>query len=584
MERNILSACWGGPQTPGTAQKRLAEHHAGRGGCRSRWSLSLRGIAKAGGRVQGRDKRACARPGHGPRPLLLAGQGVVKPDAALPPLFLSLVSRGLRRLVEQGVHVGLDGLELLGLLAQPGEVGVGGFLVRQQPGVLLVQRLDGGELADPLGVKGPLGGLVQQQLALVRRPELFLEAALAIGGVDLAGLGVVDDVCFEGGDLGHPALQGLDFGGGGVKGGGGLRRLLRQGPILGDAVLGEEVEGAGRLLEIVDGGPAGVPGPLALGQPRLDVDEQVDPLRPGLEDGPLAAGTLFPGPAHAGAQGLLGVVGPQGLGAGETLLVGGAELEELAARLHLVPRRPHGGQEVLEGGSAGEGGVDGLPQQGLPAPALFLGVPLGVVLALPGGLLDDGQAALPAQLVADLPQGGHGVLVVVELAGAVQGGAVDFDVVVDVPLVDVGSDDELMLPAGERQGNLAAQLVGLFGGDFAGEKGLDDAVGDHVLLPGAGAPGDCLVDLLGDKELLGRRGLGALVGAGVLAAVGFLRVEGVVAAVLEKGRDALLAVGTAHLQLGDGHLRALLSVNRKGAAALWWGPPRRWLWVGVRWI
>ena len=521
MERNILSACWGGPQTPGTAQKRLAEHHAGRGGCRSRWSLSLRGIAKAGGRVQGRDKRACARPGHGPRPLLLAGQGVVKPDAALPPLFLSLVSRGLRRLVEQGVHVGLDGLELLGLLAQPGEVGVGGFLVRQQPGVLLVQRLDGGELADPLGVKGPLGGLVQQQLALVRRPELFLEAALAIGGVDLAGLGVVDDVCFEGGDLGHPALQGLDFGGGGVKGGGGLRRLLRQGPILGDAVLGEEVEGAGRLLEIVDGGPAGVPGPLALGQPRLDVDEQVDPLRPGLEDGPLAAGTLFPGPAHAGAQGLLGVVGPQGLGAGETLLVGGAELEELAARLHLVPRRP---------------------------------------------------------------QGGHGVLVVVELAGAVQGGAVDFDVVVDVPLVDVGSDDELMLPAGERQGNLAAQLVGLFGGDFAGEKGLDDAVGDHVLLPGAGAPGDCLVDLLGDKELLGRRGLGALVGAGVLAAVGFLRVEGVVAAVLEKGRDALLAVGTAHLQLGDGHLRALLSVNRKGAAALWWGPPRRWLWVGVRWI
>lgn len=100
---------------------------------------------------------------------------------------------------------------------------------------------------------------------------LFLPLRLLRGRVDLAGLGVVDDVGLEGGDLSHAALGGLDFGGGSVKGGGGRRRLFLQGPVLGKAVLVEEVEGAGRLFKIVDGGPAGVPAPLALSEPRLDV-------------------------------------------------------------------------------------------------------------------------------------------------------------------------------------------------------------------------------------------------------------------------------------------------------------------------
>lgn len=55
----------------------------------------------------------------------------------------------------------------------------------------------------------------------------------------------------------------------------------------------------------------------------------------------------------------------------------------------------------------------------------------------------------PAQAVIDFPDRLIGIPVVIELVGTVQGGAVKFDVTVDVFLIHMGSDKELVLPAGK---------------------------------------------------------------------------------------------------------------------------------------
>lgn len=60
----------------------------------------------------------------------------------------------------------------------------------------------------------------------------------------------------------------------------------------------------------------------------------------------------------------------------------------------------------------------------------------------------------PAQTVVDCANGFIGVPVVVEFMSAVQGGAVKFDVTMNVVPVCMGGHDKLMLAAGKLQSKL----------------------------------------------------------------------------------------------------------------------------------
>ena len=64
----------------------------------------------------------------------------------------------------------------------------------------------------------------------------------------------------------------------------------------------------------------------------------------------------------------------------------------------------------------------------------------------------------PAQAVIDFSDRLIGIPVVIELVRTVQGGAVKFDVTVDVFLIHMGSDKELVLPAGKLQADIPAYL------------------------------------------------------------------------------------------------------------------------------
>ena len=68
---------------------------------------------------------------------------------------------------------------------------------------------------------------------------------------------------------------------------------------------------------------------------------------------------------------------------------------------------------------------------------------------------------LLADPVISFPQGNIAVLDVIELVGAVQGGAVKFDVVMDMFLVNVSGYNKLVFAADKFQSQLVAQLVGL---------------------------------------------------------------------------------------------------------------------------
>lgn len=67
-----------------------------------------------------------------------------------------------------------------------------------------------------------------------------------------------------------------------------------------------------------------------------------------------------------------------------------------------------------------------------------------------------------------------GVSVVIEFMGTVQGGAVKFDVTVDVFLIHMGGNKEFVLPAGKLQSKLIVQFVRVLRRDFPRLKGLDN--------------------------------------------------------------------------------------------------------------
>ena len=168
--------------------------------------------------------------------------------------------------------------------------------------------------------------------------------------------------------------------------------------------------------------------------------------------------------------------------------------------------------------------------------------PLAVVIFPALGRCDDGQPVLGADGVAEPRDGPAGAEKIAELVLAVQCGGVPDDVIVNMPLVGMGSHKKGVSSFQKPLGKLIAHTVCVLRRDLSGLKGLAHLIGDHVvsLLP----PCDGLVLALGVKEL----GVGgfwvAFVGGDQLAALRLFWILGVVDAVSQAvgNRLALIKV------------------------------------------
>lgn len=94
------------------------------------------------------------------------------------------------------VNIGLEGQYFPYFLAGGGVPGIDFFLLGQQRFTLGLERFDGGQLLYPQGVKGRLRRFMQKNVASAGIVELFAVLGLAVGGINLAGFGVIDDVGF----------------------------------------------------------------------------------------------------------------------------------------------------------------------------------------------------------------------------------------------------------------------------------------------------------------------------------------------------------------------------------------------------
>ena len=55
--------------------------------------------------------------------------------------------------------------------------------------------------------------------------------------------------------------------------------------------------------------------------------------------------------------------------------------------------------------------------------------------------------------------------------------------IVDVVAVNVGTDNKSVIAFGKTAGQFTAQAVGFLRRDLAGNKGLPDGVGNHIIRP-----------------------------------------------------------------------------------------------------
>ena len=59
--------------------------------------------------------------------------------------------------------------------------------------------------------------------------------------------------------------------------------------------------------------------------------------------------------------------------------------------------------------------------------------------------------------------------------------------IMDVVAVNVGTDDKSVIAFGKTADQLTAQAVGFLRRDLAGNKGLPDGVGNHIIRPALSA-------------------------------------------------------------------------------------------------
>ena len=99
------------------------------------------------------------------------------------------------------------------------------------------------------------------------------------------------------------------------------------------------------------------------------------------------------------------------------------------------------------------------------------------------GIFHDGVAVFDADSVVQPPHGFGTAPEVSEFSGAVQGGRIENDVVMDMGFVDVGADNKGVVSFCEAHRQLPAQAVGLFRSDFPWNEGLPYLIGQHIIRP-----------------------------------------------------------------------------------------------------
>lgn len=297
-------------------------------------------------------------------------------------------------LFQQSLHILAEGVVLL-------------FLPLGLPIFRLQGGPPGGEFVH-LGPEPPGGGqgygvqafqlpcrrLEQDDLALMSPEELLLIPGLAVFLIQGPELAVGGGVLHGEGQPLHFLLCRSE-----IRlhpGGGGRRPVAPLGQVLqtSDAMLRQEVQCFRRPLQVLDGCPMLVAGALLGFDVVLDVNEQAG--LPGALFG--LVGGAWPS-GDPGGQGILGVVGTQGLQTGEPLLArspGG----DVLAPFQFVPFPLEAAEQVLQVGAAGQEPVDGGAQLRLVAGAVLFRLVLDVALALVTAGDDDGQAMLFADTVA----------------------------------------------------------------------------------------------------------------------------------------------------------------------------------------
>lgn len=120
-------------------------------------------------------------------------------------------------LAQHTIHVLLVEQQLAHLVTGGAVFGIRRLFFGKQLGIFLLQALDGREFFHAQLVKGVLRRLVQKDVALMLREILFRVTGLAVARVNVAGLGVVDDMRFQHGDLRHARFRRLDLRGQRVK-------------------------------------------------------------------------------------------------------------------------------------------------------------------------------------------------------------------------------------------------------------------------------------------------------------------------------------------------------------------------------
>src|SRR5699024_4627266 len=202
--------------------------------------------------------------------------------------------------------------------------------------------------------------------------------------------------------------------------------------------------------------------------------------------------------------------------------------------------------------------VDGLTQLLLVGGLGRIAQPLVVALAAPLGSLHNGVAVLDADGVAQTVDSAGAAPKVAELAVTLQRGGVPYNMVVDVSLIDVGTDDESVPALGESPGQLHAKPVGFLRRDLARHKGLPQVVGDHIVRTAhpAGAGG---VGLLVQQKLRVSHAAVALVAGDEPAVVGLVWIFYIVDDVADGLADRATLAGVQRYDAGGGHVGDLLS-------------------------
>ena len=122
-------------------------------------------------------------------------------------------------------------MEPLRFVTRLGKLCIIELLLHEQIGIFRLQALDGGQLFQRQIVKRLLRCLVDEDVTLMRIVVFLGIPGLAIGGVDISGLSVIDDVRFQYGDLCHTALRCLYF-----------RRQLLRPAACGIRIIGQRIE------------------------------------------------------------------------------------------------------------------------------------------------------------------------------------------------------------------------------------------------------------------------------------------------------------------------------------------------------